>query len=378
MRLSDGFICPRLFGVTPASLPPRLCSVAAPLLAAAMLILPSSLPGQQIESVETPPPQPTWTSHGRIEGHLALNYSPSGAFSPDSSALAVVTSEKVALIDLAADGGVRKVLRPHIQDITDLQIQSANFLDPNHLLLLGTGLVHVKGQGRGGPTPLLAFQWDTDRDTLLGKVNAVGAGGGFGPPRYFPQIRYLGLYKDANFDLWNAATGRSARINIPDLTRQPRVYEFSFDGHWLLLAQIESSSTADPVVVRLSDHQFVDSLRGHQGTVLAIAFSRDGRKVLTACEDGKVRLWSVPEWKLMATLSGHRGPVHWAEFSADGTWVASAGEDKTVRIWSAADGRQVQTLEEGEAPVLSVAFSPNGAYLAASTEQTVLVWKRAS
>jgi WD40 repeat protein len=330
----------------------------------------------QIESVASSPSSSVWVSRGRIEGHLALNYSPSGAFSPDSRTLAVVTGEKVALIDLAGDAGLRKALRPRLQDVVDLQIQSANYLDPSHLLLFVTGLFHVKGEGRGGPTPLLAFQWDTERDVLSGKVNAVGKGGGFGPPRYFPLIRHLGLYKEGNFDLWNVATGQGARINVPDLTRQPKVYEFSFDGHWLLLAQIESSSVADPVVVRLSERKFVDTLRGHQATVLSITFSRDNQKVITACEDGKVRVFSVPEWKLLETLAGHQGPVHWAEFSPDGKWLASGGEDKTVRVWSVADGKLAQTLEEAQAPVLTVAFSPSGGYLAATTEDTVLFWER--
>jgi WD40 repeat protein len=329
----------------------------------------------QVESIETSSRAPTWGSYGRLEGHLALNYSSDGAFSPDGSTLAVVNEDKVALMDLRG-AGIRKAFRPHILDITDLQIQSANFLDQNHIFLLATGLVRVKGKGPGGATPLLAFQWDIDRDALSGKVNAVAAGEGFGPVRYFPLLRYLVLYKDSNFDLWSAAAGRGGRINIPVLTRQPRIYDFSLDGHWLLLAQIEGSSSADPVVVKLSDHQFVDSLQGHQGTVLSMAFSRDSQKVVTTCEDGKARIWSVSGWKLERTLAAHQGPVHRAEFSPDGHWVASGGEDNTVRIWSVADGKLVQTLAEADSPVLTLAFSPNGAYLAASTEQTVFVWER--
>ncbi len=331
--------------------------------------------GRQIESVETSPQHFVWVSHGRVEGHLALTYSPAGGFSPDSSTLAAVNEGRVVLMDLAG-AGVRKVLHVRVPDVTDLAIQSANFLAPNRLLILGRGRERTKDKGLPLRTPLLAFQWNTDQDALLGKVNAVGVGGGFGPPRYFPQIRYLGLYKEGTVDLWNPVTGHGGRITIPSLTRQPNLYEFSPDGQWLLLAQIEASSTADPVVVQLSDHQFVDSLRGHQGTVLSMAFSRNDKKAVTACEDGKVRIWSVPEWKLLQTLSGHQRPVHWAEFSADGSWVASAGEDRTVRIWSAEDGKLAQTLEESQSPLLTVAFSSNSEFVAASSEDTVLVWER--
>ena len=330
----------------------------------------------QVESVETSAPaQYIWVSHGRAEGHLASEYSPAGAFSPDSSLLAVVNEDKVVLMGLR-EASVQRVLRPRLPDIIDLGIQSASFLAMNQLFLLATGLVHAKGKGPAGSTPLLAFQWNAVEDTLSGKVNAVGPGGGFGRARYFPDLGYLGLYKNGDFDLWNPRDGRGARVTIAALTQQPHLYTFSPDGHWLLLARIEMSSSPDPIVVRLSAHKFEDVLRGHQGTVLGIAFSRDSKKVVTACEDGKVRIFSVPDWKLLQTLTGHQGPVHWAEFSADGNWVASAGEDRTVRIWSAENGQLAQTLEDMQAPVLSVAFSPNGEYVAATSEQVAQVWRR--
>jgi WD40 repeat protein len=329
----------------------------------------------QIESVTAPPPHYVWVSHGRLEGHLALNHSPAAAFSPDGSTLAVVNEDKIVLMNLAAPG-IRKLLRPRVEGVAELQFRSADYVTLNRLFILGSGVFRTKDKGLGGPTPTLAFQWDIDQDTLFGKVNTVAAGGGYGPPRYFPQIGYLSFYKQSNFDMWHPVTGRGGRVSIPSLTRAPNLFEFSPDGRWLLLAQIEASSTADPVVVDLRQHQFVDALRGHQGTVLAMAFTRDSKRVLTACEDGKVRIWSVPDWKLLQTLTGHQGPVHWAEFSPDGNWIVSGSEDKTARIWSSEDGSLVQTLEESREPIRTVAFSPNGEYVAASTEQVVLVWQR--
>jgi len=338
------------------------------------LLVASPLPGQ-VETIEGPRSEPVWVSHGRIEGHLALNYSPAGAFSPDSSTLAVVSDEKVVLIDLR-HGNSPQVLRPRLENITDLTMHSANFVTPERLLILGNGLVKMKDKGMPPRTPELAFQWEIAKDALASKVDGLGAGGGFEPPRYFPDIRYVGLNKDNNFDLWQPLTGKAGRITIPPLTQPAKLYAFSPDGHWLLLAQVAGSGTTDPIVASLGTKQFVDALKGHQATVLSIAFSRDTSRVVTACEDGKVRIWSVGDWKLLQTLSGHFGPVHWAEFSADGKWIASAGEDATVRIWSAEDGKAVAELKESTAPVLTVAFSSDGHYLAASTEKAVLVWER--
>ncbi len=338
------------------------------------LILPAAILGAQVETVESPPIPAQWVSLGHMEGHLTLKSSSDGAFSPDGSLLAVVADEKVMLMNLRANS-VQKVLKPRVPDIADLEIHSANFLSPNQLFLLANGVFHAKGQ-RVTPTPLLAFQWNIDGDHLEGKMDAVGAKGGFSPARYFPMIGYLALYKDSNFELWNPRTGQGGKMTLPDLTHIPNLYEISPDGHWMLLAQIQTTSSADPSVVELKTQKFVDSLHGHEGTVLSMAFSRDTKKVVTACEDGKLRVFSVGDWKLLETLAGHHGPVHRAEFSPNGKWIASAGEDQTVRVWSAEDGTLLQTLQESQEPLLDVAFSPDSRFIAASSENAVLTWQR--
>jgi len=330
----------------------------------------------QVETVESPRSAPIWVSRfGHVEGHLALNYSSDGAFSPDSSLLAVASEDKVVLLNLRR-GDIQKVLKPHLAEVEDLDIHSANFLATNQLFLLANGVFHIKGKGQAAPTPLLAILWDTLEDRQNGKVNTVGAKGGYSPARYFPGIGHLALYKESNFDLWNPRTGLGGHVTIPDLTQIPNLYEFSPDGRWLLLAQIQTSSAADPTVVDLKARKLVDALPGHQGTVLGMAFSRDNKKVVTACEDGKLRVYSVGDWKLLHTLTGHQGPVHRAEFSPNGEWIASAGEDQTVRVWSAEDGALLQTLQESREPLLNVAFSPESEYIAASSEKVVLVWQR--
>ncbi|MGH9470100.1 MAG: WD40 repeat domain-containing protein [Terriglobia bacterium] len=328
----------------------------------------------QLETIPGPSPPFVWEHRVRVEGHLALTYSPDGAFSPDGATLAIAEPERIALVSLA-DGRVQSVVRPQFPAVSSLSIQSANFVGPARLFILASGVLEA-ARHHPAAAPELAFQWDLQQGAVAGKVSELGVGGGFLPPRYFPRIGYVALYKDGAFTVWNPVTGRAGSFKIPQLTHAPHLYAFSPDGHWLLLAQIEMNATPDPVVVELQTHQFVNTLAGHHGPVLGMAFSRDGKSVVTACADGNVRIYSVPDWKLIETLTGNTGPVHWAEFSPDGNWVASAGEDATVRIWSAATGKLAQTLTESRHPLLTVAFSPNGQYVAASSADGVHVWAR--
>ena len=345
------------------------------ILSAAALALPVTgriLRAAQVESIPGGPAAFVWQHRLQIQGHLALNYSPAGAFSQDSSTLAVVEGGRVVLASLA-DGRVRKVLHPRFANVSNLVIQSANFVSPTGLFMLASGLAQTRGHSTAA-APELAFQWDALRDALASKVEQVGAGGGFLSARYFPRIGYLVLYKGGSFDVWNPVTEKGGRITLPELKNPPHLFQFSPDGHWLILAQIEANASPNPIVVTLQTHRFADVLGGHGGPVLSIAFSRDSSKVATACADGNVRIFSAPGWKLLRTLSGNAGAARWVDFSPDGNWIASAGQDSTVRIWSVQSGRPVQTLSENREPLATLAFSPDGRYLVASSDRMVHVW----
>jgi WD40 repeat protein len=71
----------------------------------------------------------------------------------------------------------------------------------------------------------------------------------------------------------------------------------------------------------------------HGRLVYGLAFSPDGTRLATACQDNTIRLWDIATREEVAELRGHTDYVHAVAFSPDGTRLASASGDYTVRIW---------------------------------------------
>ena len=76
----------------------------------------------------------------------------------------------------------------------------------------------------------------------------------------------------------------------------------------------------------------------HPGPVLAVAFTPDGRMLVTAAEKGVWR-WDTHSNRQHGQASWHEGLVKTMLLSPDGKAILSGSQDKTARLWDAATGQ---------------------------------------
>lgn len=88
-----------------------------------------------------------------------------------------------------------------------------------------------------------------------------------------------------------------------------------------------------------------------------------GRRSLRGA-DNLARLWDVKTRKEVRQLKGHKDKVASVAFSPNVRIVATGSYDKTIRLWDSATGREVGRLQGHDARVTAVAFSPDGKQLA--------------
>ncbi len=143
---------------------------------------------------------------------------------------------------------------------------------------------------------------------------------------------------------------------------------FSSDGQLLAGCDIDET-------VRLWDIKTGKLLRtfiGHKDEVFSVAFSPDGKTVVSSSKES-VRLWNTHGEEQLRSVITHTA-ILGAAFSPDGNTLASGNADNTVRLWDAKSGEPLTTLIGHKGEVSNVAFSPDGNTLASMGNDTVRLW----
>ncbi|MFN3422734.1 MAG: WD40 repeat domain-containing protein, partial [Armatimonadota bacterium] len=109
--------------------------------------------------------------------------------------------------------------------------------------------------------------------------------------------------------------------------------------------------------------EFVSVLTPHEGPVVAVAFSPDGKILASASRDGTVQFWDFSEHRQAFEVELKHPPLS-ISFSPDSQWLAIGGYGGLVSFCRVGDQKVVKVLELDDEVIQAIAFSPNGKLLA--------------
>ena len=161
-----------------------------------------------------------------------------------------------------------------------------------------------------------------------------------------------------------------------NIGRSTLAVDWSRDGSKILSAHLEGGvslwdAATFEVIYTRARHDPAWSV----GTVNAVAFSPDGARFATANSDATASVAATLDGNPLLSLSGHTEQVHDVVWSPDGERIATASSDGTVRVWDAATAETLLVLEADPRRAFAAAWSPDGSVLATGGDGgTATLW----
>lgn len=186
---------------------------------------------------------------------------------------------------------------------------------------------------------------------------------------FSPDGKYLAALKRDGVKIWRVADGQQ----VASLAAEGRALAFSPNGKYLAAGgepKYEAGAQFSPVYLwNWADGRLVNGFQATGSGLLALAFSPDGSRLLTATDElnGTARVWDVNSGQEVITLKGHQREVLAVAFSPDGKTMATASEDQTVKTWDSASGKERLTFGHNNASAYSLAVSRAGDTIAVGT-----------
>jgi dipeptidyl aminopeptidase/acylaminoacyl peptidase len=176
-------------------------------------------------------------------------------------------------------------------------------------------------------------------------------------------------------NLWDTTTwapprlleGFAAPVNDADFSPDGQLLVTACDDGTIRLLNVKSGTTAW-------------TIHGHD-KARTVAFAPDGRRLASGGEDHKAKVWDVTTGAELASFSGHFHSVRDLAFSPDGHTIASVGgayrgpNAAEVKLWNSLTGQEIASLTGHTSLVTAVAYFPGGRRLAtASDDRTIKLW----
>jgi WD40 repeat protein len=110
--------------------------------------------------------------------------------------------------------------------------------------------------------------------------------------------------------------------------------------------------------------KLVANLKGHTAIVNRLAWTADGKTLISGSDDSSIRTWNTTTWQQISVLTGHTGWVYGIAISPNGRILASASYDNTARLWNLENGQPIGSPLQHDDWLNCVSFSIDGKLLA--------------
>jgi WD40 repeat protein/tRNA A-37 threonylcarbamoyl transferase component Bud32 len=322
---------------------------------------------------------PTGMELRRVEADpgksVGLTFSPDGRF-----AISVTTNPDGAVRLWNVDSGkVERSLEGSIEKLT----ASFVFSDDGSKVLAGStdGILHVWEVVTGKEVRRISLvphdPADRASPLAVSPDGQLAALAGRGLPLFaeltvrLPPVPMKVIPEDNTIKIWNVNTGAKAGA-LTGHTDLVTSVAFSPDGRRVLSGSFDGTMRLWDV----SKQEPIRDFQRHTGWVTCVAFCPDGRRAIAGYYDWSIRLWDLESRQELRRFAGHRAPITSLAVSPDGRSFLSGSLDATMRLWDLDGGAQRCVFRGDGLPVSSVSYSAQGRLAVSwSMDGTMRLWE---
>jgi WD40 repeat protein len=208
------------------------------------------------------------------------------------------------------------------------------------------------------------------------RLRVIGLGGTIHDLAFDPRSRLTATaHADGTVRVWRVP---APPRELPGEKRPAHVAATSRDGTRLALGGTAGDKPA--IIVRnLETGEVTATLLGHEGPVTALAFSADGKRLISGSADRTARVWGLSEAGTpeLGRFAGHPGGVQSVVLASDGATAWSSGGENAIHEWTVADGAEVRKVEGHGGNVVALHVRDQ-MLISGSADGTARVWDAAN
>jgi WD40 repeat protein len=304
---------------------------------------------------------------------LGIPHANNAMFSPDSTKILVSTYDNELYL-INARNYKQIFYCKYQEDFANVSFSQ----EGQHILTVGKQKIVVQGEYRydlivarmlnvenGTQISCMTKQIDINRDFIVSAFSSDGE-------NVIIAINW-GSNVEPDIFLWNLRSQIEV-YKIEGLKMGIKCLSFSPYGGMLAAALYDGTLH----IFNANSGQELRCITGHEDFIEDLAFSQDGKEIITGAGDYTSRIWDVETGKMLHEWS-HEGMVEKVAISNDGNYVVTGDHLMNLSVWNTYDGLQEKKLEwnEDSSPEFyrNLEFSKNDHYLLlSSTSNIINVW----
>ena len=133
-------------------------------------------------------------------------------------------------------------------------------------------------------------------------------------------------------------------------------------------------------ITAFEKNKLLFDINAHQNSIFTLAFSPDGRYLLSGSRDAHLNVWDCEkDFLLHTSIVAHMFAINHIAYNNEGTFFATGSMDKSIKIWDANEFRLMKVIDKARhtghgTSVNKLLWHGAETLLSASDDKTISVW----